>query len=207
MAKHNGHAVLPLVFIAACILSSACGNNMGPECSNLKEIQVHYKNYFDIYLGNDYDNNLNENGVFVKVTKAAVDLCCSTTKVTFHWLQSHDKDVEEYMLDTIKADSNNPNSGVIKLFTPEYAYKKMQYVYDSQRPFLGLFRSPGPALVMNRQPPKEPVFLGDIFLKSYSIILSLIASAWVVGILVWVLVSFHRWFSLLLVEKFFKISL
>ena len=201
MAKFGSLAVLRLLFVISCI-SSAHGDNMGPECSNLKEIQVYYKDYYDLYLGNvPFSETLNEKGILVQVVRESVKVCCSTAKLTFTQLDpTSNREIEAFLSDAMKADSNNPNNGIIKLFGPEYAYKKSKHVYDSQKPFLGLFRSPGPALIMKRPAAKEPVFVGDIFLKSYAIALFLISSAWIVGILVWVLVSF------LLAAKFFKIS-
>ena len=192
MAKLGSRAVLRLLFVISCI-SSAHGDNMGPECSNLKEIQVHHKDYYDIYLGNEpVTQTLNEKGIFLQIIKAAVEICCFTAKLSFHQLDpTSDREIEAFVYDAIKADRNNPNNSIIKLFGLEYAYKKSQYVYDSQKPFLGLYRSPGPALVMKRPPAKEPVFLGDIFVKSFAIVLFLVSSAWIVGILVWVLVSFQ----------------
>lgn len=199
MAKYGSRKVLQLLFVISCI-SSAHGDNMGAECNNLKEIQVYYKNYYDLYLGNNpFTQLFNEEGLFVQVLKGTVKGCCSMAKITFHTIvqsPTKDKAVEEYLLESMKADRNNPNKGIIKLFGPEYAYKKVYNVYDTQKPFFGLFRSPGPALIMKRQPPKDPVFVGEIFVKSWAITIFLITLAWIIGILVWVLVSFHQFFVL-----------
>ena len=191
MTKCRSRVVLRFLFAIVCI-SLAYGNNMGPECNTLKEIQLHYKNYYDMYLGeNPFTRVLSEEGLFVMVLKQTVKECCSTAKITYHKLQTHmdDKAIEEFLLDAMKADRSNANNGIVKLFGPEYAYKKVQHVYDLQVPFLGLFRSPGPALIMKKRTAKEPVFVGDIFLKSWAIIIFLISAAFIFGVLVWVLVS------------------
>ena len=200
MAKYPSRKVFQFLFVISCI-SSSNGDNMGPECSNLKEIQVYYKNFYDLYLGNNpFTQMFNEEGLFVNVLKEAVTVCCSTAKLTFHTIAEspmNDKAVEEHLLDAMKADRNSPNSGIIKLFGPEYAYKKVYNVYDTQKPFFGLFRSPGPALIMKKQPPKDPVFVGEIFVKSWAITIFLISFAWIIGILVWVLVSLELFFFVL----------
>lgn len=203
MAKYSTCIVLQLLFILACVSSSYAGKNMGPECSSLSEIQINYKNYFDMFLGdNPMLFGLTETGLFVKMIREAAELCCSTAKVTFQRIQQtpmENKEIEEFVLDAVKANRNNPNDGVLQFFFPEFAYKKLLQVYDTQTPFIRLSRSPGPALVRNKPKPKDPVFVGEIFVKSWAIMVFLITFAWVIGILVWVCVSIEWSFCILLV--------
>lgn len=193
MAKNSCSIVLKLFLILVCVLL-CFGNNMGPDCSSLANIQIHYKNYFDVYLGdNPFVVGVNKNGLFVKMITEASGLCCSTAELTFHVIQQAsvgDKEIEELVLDSVKADRNNPDNSVIKLFSPEFAFKKLLQVYDSQTPFIRFSRSPGPALVMITPEPKEPVFVGEIILKSWTIMIFLITFAWVIGIFAWIAVSY-----------------
>ena len=193
MGKSSVSAVLQMLFISVCV-SPSQGDYMGPECNLLADIEIHYKNYFDLYMGdNAFVMALNENGLFVKMLKAAARLCCSTANLHFILIrddQTDVKEIEEFVLDHIKTKRKNPNDRVVKLYYPEFAPKKLLHVYDSQTPFLRLSRSPGPALVMPKPAKKQPVFFGEIVLKSWTIILFLISIAWLVGILAWISVSF-----------------
>jgi hypothetical protein len=167
---------------------------MGPECSSLTDIEIHYKNYFDLYMGdNAFAMTLEENGLFVKMLRAAAQLCCSTANLHFklvHEDKTDRKEIEELVLNNVKKNRENPNVGVVKFYYPEFAQKKSLHVYDTQTPFLRLSRSPGPALVMQNPGKKQPVFVGEIVVKSWAITLFLITIAWVIGILAWFTVSF-----------------
>ena len=188
MAKSSGCLVLQLLFISACV-SSSHGNNMGPECNSLTDIEIHYKNYFDLYMGdNAFTMTLGEDGLFVKMLRAAAQLCCSTANLHFILIrddQTDVKEIEELVLDNVKTNRENSNDGVVRFYYPEFAPKKLLHVYDTQTPFLRLSRSPGPALVMRKPKKKQPVFVGEIVVKSWAITLFLISIAWVIGILAW----------------------
>ena len=177
---------------------------MGPECSSLKNVQVYYKNYFDLYLGeNAFSVGLNEQGIFVLILKEATKLCCSNAKLDFHLVPqtpATDKEVEELVFEALREQFTNPNSSVLKFFYPEFASKKQLQVYDTLTPFVRLGRSPGPAIVMVTPEPKKPVFVGEIFLKSWAIIIFLITFAWIVGVIVWMAVSLPHYF----IENFKK---
>ena len=188
MIKYKGYFIFNLLLILVCISLYSC-NNMGPECASLTNVEIHYKNYFNIYLGDHpFLSGIDERGVFVKMIRQATALCCSTATVTFHPISKllANKEIEELVLESVVAN-RNPN--VLRFFSPEFAYKKLLSVYDSQTPFIPLSRSPGPAVIMHTKPPKDPVFVGEIFFKSWNIIVFLMSFAWIIGILVWLCVS------------------
>ena len=189
MAKSAVCIVFQLL-VALFAFSTCFCNTMGPECSSLSEVQIHYKNYYDMYFGeNPFVASLNHDGLFVKMLKEAKKLCCSTAQLTFNFIPqtpSTDKEIEELVFESVKAERTNPKPGVVKLFYPEFAFKKKLQVYDTQTPFVRLARSPGPAMIMPKPEAKKPVFVGEIFLKSWAITIFLIALAWIVGILVWI---------------------
>ena len=195
MAKSSGCLVLQLLFISVCV-SSSHGNNMGPECNSLTDIEIHYKNYFDLYMGdNAFAMTLNEEGLFVKMLRTATQLCCSTANLHFILIrhdQTNVKEIEELVLDHVKTNRKNPKGGVVSFYYPEFAPKKSLHVYDTQTPFLRLSRSPGPALVMPKPEKEQPVFVGEIVVKSWAITVFLITIAWVIGILAWFSVSFFK---------------
>jgi hypothetical protein len=167
---------------------------MGPACNSLNNVEIYYKNYFDLYFGdNPFLASLNDDGLFVRMIKEATRLCCSTATVSFSKITqslTENKEIEELILDAMSAAQNAPD-GVLKFYFPEFAYKKLLQVYDTQTPFIRLSRSPGPALLMHTKKPKDPVFVGEIILKSWAIMIFLITFAWIVGIVVWASVSFE----------------
>lgn len=179
--------VLKLVVILTFV-SSSYGNAMGPSCSSLNRVEIHHKKYFDIYLGLQYRTYT---GIFYDMINNAVNLCCSTSTVEFIPIEEEDKSVEEILVDTVKVDRGGPEDGVLKLFFPEFADKTSLDVYDSTTPFIRLSRSPGHAVVMVKPDPKEPVFVGEIIVKSWAILIFLITFAWFVGILAWMSVSYY----------------
>ncbi|XP_028394048.1 uncharacterized protein LOC114518284 [Dendronephthya gigantea] len=187
MAKFSSCTLLQLLFIFT-FFSLSYGDNMGPLCSELKEVRINYRNYYTLYLGDDpfAPGNIEETGLFVTMIRDAVRLCCSTTKLTYVLIPqipgTPDKEIEE--MAGLLAGVTQEDS--IDLFYPEFVYKKLHNVYDTQMPFIRLSRSPGPALAMHKPKEKEPVFVGEIFLKSWAIIMFLITFAWIVGILVWI---------------------
>lgn len=195
MGELSSCTLFQFPFILAFI-SLSNGDNMGPLCSGLTEVRINYKNYYDVYLGDltFFPGKLDEKGLFVTMLKQAVQMCCSTAKLTFIPIPqglpgTPDKEIEEMVLETGIKNLLQPPSSKIDFFFPEFLYKKLQNVYDTQAIFIRLSRSPGPALLMHRPKEKEPVFVGEVFLKSWAIIIFLITFAWIVGILVWICVS------------------
>ena len=160
---------------------------MGHACASLKKVEVHHKKYFDIYLGLQYETY---SGIFYDMINQAVNLCCSTASVKFHPVDEEEKSIEEILVETVKRDRVSSEDGVVKLFFPEFADKSTLDIYDSTTPFIRLSRSPGHAVVMVKPDPKEPVFVGEIVVKSWAILIFLITFAWIVGILAWMAVSF-----------------
>ena len=192
MTRSRGCIVLQLLFVAV-YASSPHEDYMGTECNSLTDIEIHHKNYFDMYMGESpFTMTFNDDGLFVKMLKAAARLCCSTANINFILIRdekTNPKEIEELVLDNIKTNRKNPNNGVVRLYYPEFVSKKLLHVYDTQIPFLRLSRSPGPALVMQKPEKKQPVFVGEIILKSWTIALFLLSIAWLVGIFGWICVS------------------
>lgn len=179
---------LKLWVILLGISYSCAVNLMGDECKKFKRVEIHHKKYFDIYLSNRHSSYT---GIFYKMINDAVYTCCSSLPVQFIPIEDEDQSIEEILLNTVKANrGQNRNDSVLKLYFPEFADKTARAIYDSTTPFLRLSKSPGHAIVMVKPNPKEPVFIGEIVVKSWAILIFLVAFAWVVGILAWMSVGY-----------------
>ena len=180
----SGCTTLKLFVILICVSTSFA--HMGPSCSLLNRVEIRHKTYFDIYLGVRYKSY---SGIFYDMIQQAINLCCPSASLQFIPITEEDKSIEEILVETVKMDRAGGEDGVLKLFFPEFADKTALDIYDSTTPFVRLSRSPGHAVVMVKPKPKEPVFVGEIIVKSWAILIFLIAVAWVVGILAWITVS------------------
>ena len=176
---------LKLLAISACILASY-GSGMGPLCSQLKTVEIHNRRYFDIYL---YYSRGSYSGIFYDMIIQALQQCCPTTMVKFIALNQPEKSVEEILVNTVKMDKRAPEDGVLKLFYPEFADKIATDIYDGSTSFIRLSRSPGHAVIMIKPEPKERVFVGEIVVKSWAILIFLVTFAWLIGIVAWMSVS------------------
>lgn len=176
---------LKLLAISACI-SASYGDGMGPLCSSLKAVEIHQRRYFDLYL---YYSRGTYSGIFYDMIIQALQMCCPTAMVKFLPLSEPDKSVEEILVNTVKMDKGAPEDGVLKLFFPEFADKIATDIYDGSTAFIRLSRSPGHAIIMIKPEPKEPVFVGEIVVKSWAILIFLVTFAWLIGIVAWMSVS------------------
>ncbi|XP_028394083.1 uncharacterized protein LOC114518309 [Dendronephthya gigantea] len=149
------------------------------HCSQLKRVEVHHKKYFDYYLAKRQSSYT---GMFYNMINHGIHACCNNTPVQFTPIEDEERSIEEILSNKVKA---NRDSGVLNLYFPEFADKTTMDVYDATTPFIRLSRSPGHAIVMVKPDPKEPVFIGEIIVKSWAILIFLVAFAWVVGILAW----------------------
>ena len=178
------YSLLKLVVLLTCF--SLSYGYSASWCNSLSKVEIHHKEYFPIYLGYRFGTY---SGIFYDIINQAVRMCCPTVAVEFKSIGETDQTVEEILVDTVKADSRGRKDGVLKLFFPEFADKTTYDVYDSTTPFIRLSKSPGHAIVMVKPDPIEPVFVGEIVVKSWAILVFLIAFAWFVGILAWMSVS------------------
>jgi hypothetical protein len=180
----RGYTMLKLLVILTCV--STCSASMGAACSSLNRVEIRHKTYFDIYLSSGFNSYT---GIFYDMIQQAVKLCCPTANLKFVPITEEDKSLEEILVETVKTDRAGGDDGVLKLFFPEFADKTTLDIYDSTTPFIRLSKSPGHAVVMVKPDPKEPVFVGEIIVKSWAILIFLVTFAWVVGILAWISVS------------------
>ena len=189
MNGNESVVVIRLVFFLACALACCVGESMIPPsiCSGIKNIEVRYRNYYDIYLGNSlFLPELRMDGIHVRVIEKATAVCCNTTKLKFIFDRTVKTDIEESYVDIVL---NDPTSSTFTFFYPEFADKKERQIYATQAEFVALARSPGHAIIMKRPSPIPPVFVGEIFVKSWAILIFLITFAWIIGILAWISVS------------------
>ena len=187
----SGCTILKLLAILICVSTSSA--SMGASCSSLNRVEIRHKTYFDIYLGVRFKSY---SGIFYDMIQQAVNLCCPSASLQFIPLTEEDKSIEEILVETVKIDRASGEDGVLKLFFPEFVDKTALDIYDSTTPFIRLSRSPGHAVVMVKPKPKEPVFVGEIVVKSWAILIFLVTFAWVVGILAWISVSYFIRFQL-----------
>lgn len=189
MNGNESVAVIRLVFFLAFALTGCVGNSMIPSsiCSGIKKVEIRYRNYYDIYLGNSlFLPELRMDGIHVKVIQKATSVCCNTTKLEFVFDRTVKTDIEESYVDIVV---NDPTRSTFTFFYPEFADKKERQIYATQAEFVALARSPGHAIIMKRPSPIPPVFVGEIFVKSWAILIFLITFAWIIGILAWISVS------------------
>ena len=163
---------------------------MGAQCVDLNSVQIHHKAYFDIYLSVRFRRYT---GIFHDMINQAVGVCCPTADVKFMPITEKYRSIEEILVDSVKADRRRPEDGILKLFFPEFADKTTLDIYDSTTPFIRLSKSPGHAVVMVKPSPKEPVFVGEIVVKSWAILIFLVTFAWIIGILAWISVSKYKY--------------
>lgn len=186
MVKNTHERVVFKLWVVLMLISAAYGAMGAHSCSLLNKIEIHHKTYFNVYLRLIYRTY---SGIFYEIINGGVQRCCPTASVEFSPIREKEKSIEEILVATVKADRKAPEDGIVKLFLPEFADKVALDVYDSSTPFLRLTRSPGHAIVMVKPPPKEPVFVGEIVVKSWAILIFLVTFAWVIGIFAWATVS------------------
>lgn len=190
--------------ITATLCVCNCATSFGKSCSDeVREIKINYKNFLDIYLGDGLiGGGLVQNGLFVRMLKMVVPKCCPNATLKFSNIGDVKGEIEELVLANLKASrAGAPRNGVQKFYFPEFAPKRMLTLYDYKIPFVVLHRSPGPALLMNKPGAKEAVFVGEIFLKSWAIMICLLSWAWLVGIIVWFAVRLHLYWLIKLACK------
>ena len=186
MAQTTLACILLKLLVISAGVSSSYGIGMGPLCSSLKQVEIHHRRYFDLYL---YYARGAYSGIFYDMIQQAIGQCCPGTPVFFKPLNHPQKSVEEILSSTVKMDSKSPEDGVLKLFFPEFADKTATDIYYGTTSFIRLSRSPGHAVIMVKPKPKEPVFVGEIVVKSWAILIFLITFAWLIGIVAWMSVS------------------
>lgn len=186
--------ILHIFIVVFTIAAMSCFCNcttLGHLCSDVRVVKVNYKNYESLYLGDGLlGGGLMQNGLFVRMLKFAVPRCCPNASLIIDSVGEVEEEIQELVLSTLKASRTGPRNGVHKLYFPEFAPKKILTVYDAKVPFVVLSRSPGPALIMLRPAEKKPVFVGEIFVKSWAIMTFLLTCAWIIGIVVWFTVRF-----------------
>ena len=164
--------------------------------SNVKRIEKNYWDYFGlVYIGNKMlGSALDESSRYVKVLRNAVPMCCNNTQLSFVFLDvarypaTKNKDIESHVVEYLR---NDPRGGgdVYRFYFPEFADKKERTLYDGTTEFVRLGSSSGHAIVMQKPEPLPPVFVGDIFVKSWAIMIFLVTFSWIIGILAWMAVS------------------
>lgn len=189
MNRNESVVVIRLVFFLVCALTCCVAENMIPAhiCSGIKKVEIRYRNYYDIYLGNSvFIPELRMDGIHVRVIQNAMAGCCNTTELEFIFDKTVKTDIEEDVVDIVLKERS---TSTFKFFYPEFADKKERQIYATQAEFVALARSPGHAIIMKKPAPIPPVFVGEIFVKSWAILIFLITFAGIIGILAWMSVS------------------
>ena len=159
------------------------------SCNRISNVEIKYKNYFEIYLGfNTTSQSVAKESFFYNFIKAAVNDCCNFMDLKFTRLNSSESEIEELALKAF-VEYNATIQKPLVFYFPEFAINKERTVYDYDLSFIKLSRSPGQAAVMLKPKSKSQVSLIYIFKESAPMLAMMLAMSWCVGILGWIMVS------------------
>lgn len=176
-----------LIFTFIVLVTEAEGSLPSSICDKVDKIVVHYRNYYQIYLGNNITTGkLDSTGRFIYIMKDVIPSCCANIKLEYVYENTTEEDLETLVLESLSTHDLQPR--IFSFYYPEFAEHKDQEVYDFELKFVKLSRSPGQAVVMLNLSEKPRVFLYHVFMKSSGIFLLLITLSWLIGILGWILV-------------------
>jgi F0F1-type ATP synthase membrane subunit c/vacuolar-type H+-ATPase subunit K len=178
-----------LAILISCLAGGEGQGYAGEHaCNRVSNVEIRYKDYFEIYLGfNRTSQSVGEDSFFYNYIKAAVNECCNFMDLNFTKLNSSEMEVEEIALWALVNDTAIPRPFVF--YFPEFATGKEKIVYDFELSFIKLSRSPGQAVIMLKPDSKEQVSLFHIFKESTPMLAMMLAMSWLVGILGWIAVS------------------
>lgn len=127
----------------------------------------------------DYSAKSGMKGDLYRFLRAALDECCSTLKLTFSQMKvNSSKEIEL----RIREDK----SKFLTLYFPVFANKYQKEKF--QRPFIGLYDSPGPIVFAVHQPSQRGAMLTALT-KSWQIPALCVLLASISGVILWFLVS------------------
>lgn len=181
--------IFSFIFLHFAILASRTEGELSSNiCNKIDKIVLRHRDYYDAYLGTNLTTGeLVKSGTFYQILNYSIPICCSGIKLEYVYENTTKDDLETLALHHLDVGDNNTR--ILTFFFPEFAEHNERTVYDFEMKFVKLSRSSGHALVMLKPPPKQPVFVFEIFVKSIPILFFLMALSCTVGILGWIAVS------------------
>ncbi|EDO31984.1 predicted protein [Nematostella vectensis] len=145
------------------------------QCPKSKTVTLHWLPYGrDIYMNKTSGN---ATGKLAEFLEYALKFCCPTLKFNYSPMKvESSKDIE--------LSIRNDKSVELSLYFPVFANKYQKEKY--QRPFIGIFDSPGPIIFVNEKSPKN----GAVFTamtKSWQIPALCVLLAAISGVILWFL--------------------
>ena len=170
------------------------------QCPHQKKIVVLYRNYFDYYLAKNTtvgSNKSEPTGLFPKVFRNAVVQSCGWIEVNFVPLSESDfgdfypeEDIETLAW-VLHNDPEYRSGDTLVFLFPVFANKGIKKVFLDTFKFIALTRSAGHALMMRSSDYNMNVPVWEILLSFVSMFSMISILAFLVGTVVWFLVSFE----------------
>ncbi|XP_028414991.1 uncharacterized protein LOC114538066 [Dendronephthya gigantea] len=170
-------------------LASSSVSELSPDiCSNITKVIIHYRDYYQFYLGNEFgNNNLYQGGMFVKIINTVVPKCCPKMNVTFVFKNVTNLDTDELVMRNLVQTTTRPRP--YEFYFPEFAKEDVKHVYDYELSFVRLKQSQGQAAVMYKPHVIENKHMDAIMQivnSSGLALISMLVLSWLFGIFGWV---------------------
>ena len=182
-------------------LAQANKNFSSELCDNISKIIVRYRDYYNIFLGqNSTTKEVEKSGAFYQYITKAVPNCCRNLTVEFIYENATELDTVELVMANLTSSKREPRPFVF--YFPEFTDTREKYVYDFELNFVKLASSSGQAAVMYdpggfTAKQRDLDTVTKIVKSSGLLMMLMLTLSWLFGILGWVTVSFSRWsFSL-----------